>query len=76
MTEERCNEGEFSHAYYNEIDDQPGVFLYFNNAFCLHLGVPHKEEIIPELAVTISMQAYQKLRQYMIDNPIPRHMGL
>ncbi len=75
MTEERLNEGEFSHAYDNGIDEQPGVFFYFNNVYCLNLGIPQTDEVVEELVICISMEAYQKLRQYMIDNPTPRLMG-
>ena len=72
---ERINEGEFSHAYENGVDEQPGVFLYFNNAWVLNLGIPQKDEIIEELCICISHESYTKLRQNLIDNPTPLPIG-
>ena len=69
------NNGEFSHAYQNGIDEQPGIFLYFNNVYTLTLGIPQKGEVLEEMCICISVPAYQKLREFMINNPMPPEIG-
>lgn len=72
---QEVNKGEFSHAYDNGIDEHPGVFLYFRNVYTLNLAPPQVDDVIEDLCLCISHESYQKLRQYMIDNPIPNQIG-